>query len=301
MNTVRVFASAKLNLTLDVLGKNGGYHDIDSLVTTVDLCDKIVARKRKDGLIAVQMHGMGSENIPPEQNNAQKAGEKFVEVFQTTGADVTVYKNIPIGAGLGGSSADAAGVLRALGKLYGVSLSKLKPLADELGSDTGYLLYGGFARLTGRGEVVELLGEPPRLDVLLLCPEVGVSSGMCYRRSDELAPCTPHTEEVLSYLRSGNLEWVVKLFSNGLFPAARALCADVCRAEAELLGFSPLKVNLTGSGSGVYAVFETRELCEWAKSRYEGKFRPYLLRTANVKQGLKNPFSLGEGEDGETE
>lgn len=293
MNTVRLSAGAKLNLTLDVLGRRENYHSIDSLVTSIDLSDRIVAKKRKDGQIFVQMHGMGSENIPPDKNNAQRAGERFVQAFQTTGADIAVYKNIPIGAGLGGSSADAAGVLRALGKLYGVPLEALKPVADELGSDTGYLLSGGFARLRGRGEQVELLGDPPDLHFLLLCPKEGVSTAECYRKSDELAPLSPHTEEALSLINSGNLEWAVKLFSNGLFPAAKALCADICRAEEELLAFSPLKVNLTGSGSGVYAVFESRELCEWAKSRYKGKFRAYLLRPKKNFKEFSSPFSLG--------
>ncbi|MDE7159092.1 MAG: 4-(cytidine 5'-diphospho)-2-C-methyl-D-erythritol kinase, partial [Clostridiales bacterium] len=104
MNTVRLNAYAKLNLTLDITGTEGGYHMLDSLVTTIDLFDRIVVKKRKDKLINVIMHGMGSESIEPEHNNACLAGEAFVERFQTLGADITVYKNIPVGAGLGGSS-----------------------------------------------------------------------------------------------------------------------------------------------------------------------------------------------------
>ena len=162
MNTVRLNAYAKLNLTLDVTGTEGGYHTVDSLVTTVDLFDRIVAKKRKDGAIRLFMHGMGSEAIPPEENHAQAAAERYVVAFGTTGADITVYKNIPIGAGLGGSSADAAGALLAMNGLYGAA-KNLKPLADECGSDTGYLLRGGFARMRGRGEDIEPLGVPPEL------------------------------------------------------------------------------------------------------------------------------------------
>ena len=100
MNTVKVKSYAKVNLTLDVVGTAGGYHLIDSLVASINLYDLVCVKKRKDNLISVSMHGMDSEGIPPEQNNAFRAGETFVRRFSTKGADITVYKNIPIGAGL---------------------------------------------------------------------------------------------------------------------------------------------------------------------------------------------------------
>ena len=184
MNTARVNAYAKLNLTLDITGREGGYHTLDSLVATIDLSDRIVARRRRDNLVSVRMHGMGSESIPPEENNAQRAGEAFVSAFHTTGADISVYKDIPVGAGLGGSSADAAGVLRAMAKLYAVKDGvALKAVADMLGSDTGYLLTGGYARMRGRGTQTEPLHGLPSLSLLLLCPREGVSTAECYARS----------------------------------------------------------------------------------------------------------------------
>lgn len=298
MATVRKKVFAKLNLTLDILGAENGYHILDSLVVTVDLFDKIVAKKRRDGLVSVTMHGMGSESIPPEKNNAQRAGEAFVRTFSTGGADITVYKNIPIGAGLGGSSADAAGVLLAMADLYGISEpEKLKMLADSLGSDTGYLLTGGFARLGGRGEQVEPLGETPKLYALLLVPKSGVSTAECYALSDRLPKTAPHTERVLGHLKKGMPEWAAKLFYNDLYPAAKQLNPDVGKAFSELAQFSPLCVCMTGSGSGVYALFATEELCRWAKSRYRGRARAYVLKSIEPKQRpLRNPFSLGEEE-----
>ncbi len=285
MNTARVYAQAKLNLTLDVLGTEKGYHMLDSLVCTVDLADRIVAKKRKDGLVSVTMHGMGSESIPPEENNAQRAGEAFVSAFGTCGADITIYKNIPIGAGLGGSSADAAGVLSAMAKLYDVAdFSALKALADSLGSDTGYLLTGGFARIRGRGEQVEPLGEPPMLNVLLLVPEERVSTAECYQKCDTYAKSQPHTERALECLRAGNAEWAAKLFYNDLYPAAKELVPAVEEAFADLKHLSPWGVCMTGSGSGVFAVFETEELCKWARSRYRGKCRSYLLKTCKFRE-----------------
>ena len=293
MNTASVNAQAKLNLTLDVLGAENGYHMLDSLVCTVDLSDRVVAKKRKDGLIAVTMRGMGSESIPPEENNAQKAGEAFVSAFGTCGAEITVYKNIPIGGGLGGSSADAAGVLKAMARLYGIGDGQaLKSLADGLGSDTGYLLQGGFARLRGRGNLVEPLGEAPPLNVLLLLPAGGVSTAECYKKCDTYAKSQPHTERALEWLRTGNAEWAAKLFYNDLYPAACALNPDVEKALFALREFSPWGASMTGSGSGVFAVFETRELCEWAKSRYRGKCRAYVLKTTNMRERERSLYSI---------
>lgn len=280
MNLVKIQAHAKLNLTLDVLGKKGAFHEIDSLVVTIDLSDKIVLKKRRDKQIRLSMYGMGSEQILPEENNAMRAAEAFVKRFETSGAEISVYKNIPIGAGLGGSSADAAGVLNGLSKLYEINEeSALKALADELGSDTGYLLKGGFARLKGRGEEVQDLGVSPSLFALLLIPEGRISTAECYQKSDLISRAALRTEEAKRMIDCGNLDWAKRLFSNGLFEAAKTILPDVALAVRELSEFSPQAVVMTGSGSGVYALFETEELCRWALSRYRGKFRALCVKT----------------------
>ena len=301
MNTVRLNAYAKINLTLALTGRRGEYHTLDSLVCTIDLFDRIVVKKRKDKLVRVFMYGMGSESISPEENNAQRAGEKFVQAFGTSGADITIYKNIPVGAGLGGSSADAAGVLNALAKLYGIADSgALKSLADELGSDTGYMLTGGFARMTGRGEEVRFLGEFPRLALLLVLPKEGVSTAACYRLSDTLKGDGADSALSLSLLQNGDLQAFCASLKNDLYPAARVLLSDVEEALAEAESFSPWGACMTGSGSGVFAVFETEELASWAKSRYRGKHRVLVSHTCSPKmeksKKFRNPFSLSEEE-----
>lgn len=301
MNAARVYAYAKVNLTLDITGTENGYHTLDSLVTTISLCDRIVAKKRKDGLISVTMRGMGSESIPPETNNAQKAGELFVSRFQTKGADIAVYKNIPIGAGLGGSSADAAGTINALAALYGIKdRAALKETADEVGSDTGFLLEGGFARIRGRGEKIEFLGECPELHFLLICPASGVSSAACYREYDDLAQKSdPTTSFVLARMRAGDWRGAAGAFQNALYPAAARLNRDAEIALEEAKSFSPLGAGMTGSGSAAFALFESAELCEWAKSRYRGSFRAICadaVSPAAYRKAARNPFALGEEE-----
>ncbi len=284
MRIVKLKSYAKVNMTLEITGIEKGYHTLDSLVANVDLFDWLVLKKRKDALSSIAMKGMGSEQIPPEKNNALKAAEAFSAAFGTAGAEITVYKNIPIGAGLGGSSADVVGVLNGMAKLYGVEdREALKTLADTLGSDTGYMLEGGFARMRGRGERVERLPLTNALHFLLLCPDTAVSTAACYRAYDT-APKTLEyrgspTEDLIACLQKGDANEGGMYLTNDLFRAACALNEDVGRAYEEANGFSPLGTVMTGSGSGVFAWFETKELAEWAKSRYKGKFHAYVVKT----------------------
>ena len=300
MNTAKVLAYAKLNLTLDIHGTENGYHMLDSLVVTVGLYDKIIVKKRKDSRVGITMHGMGSENIPFEGNNAVRAAEAFIRKFRTAGAEITVYKNIPMGAGLGGSSADAAGVLNAMAKLYGVKDERaIEEIADALGSDTKYLLHGGFARLRGRGECIERLGECPEMHFLLLCPKNGVSTAECYKQYDaQQKTCEPRTDRCLSAWKSMGMEAGAKFFGNDLYGAAADIEPDAAEAFRTVKSFSPLGAAMTGSGSAAFALFSARELAEWAKSRYRGKFRVYCVDAADAvkKKKWRNPFVLDADE-----
>ncbi len=277
---VRVKAYAKLNFTLDITGYSAGYHMLDSLVCTVDMFDLIKLKKRRDSLVFVEMHGQGCELIPPEKNNAVKAAEAYIKEFNTGGADITIYKNIPVGAGMGGSSADVAGVLNGMARLYGTgSEVRLKQIADSLGSDSGYILTGGWARLKGRGEKVENLDISAGLYVLMLLPHSGVSTPECYRLYNGLKENTTRTQDAVDRLICRDYAGFGAQLGNALYAPACALNADVERAKKELESFSPLGVVMTGSGSGVFALFETAELRDWAASRYRGKFRAIKLKT----------------------
>ena len=305
MKKITITAYAKVNLTLEIVGEAGGYHLLDSCVASVDMYDQIVLKTRKDKLSGVTMKGMGSESIPPEQNNALKAAESFSQAFDTNGVDITVYKNIPMGAGLGGSSADVAGVLNGMAALYGVTdREKLGWIADGLGSDTKYMLNGGFARMQGRGEHLTFLDIQPKLYMLLLCPDTSVSSGACYKEYDQMPKTgvkteNSATENLIAALRRKDIKEVGRYLMNDLYLPAANLNADVKKAYEESLAFSPLGAVMTGSGSCVLSLFESKELCEWAKSRYKGKFRAYTvgtLRPDKKKKGFKNPFVLSEDE-----
>ncbi len=304
MKTVKMKSYAKINLTLEITGVEGGYHTLDSLVASVDIFDLLVLKTRKGKLSSITMKGMGSESIPPEKNNALKAAEEFSAEFGVDGADITVYKNIPIGAGLGGSSADIVGVINGMAKLYGITdRARLKALADRMGSDTGYMLDGGFARMRGRGEIVEKLPLKNTLYMFLLCPKESVSTVECFRAYDGMPKTLEYrgcpAQDCIDFLSKNQVNEVGKYLMNDLFRASCSLNPSVYKAYEEAESFSPLGTCMTGSGSGVFALFETRELCEWAKSRYRGKFDAYVIKTVipdyeGKKKGWRNPFILDE-------
>lgn len=314
MRSVKIKSYAKINLTLEITGIENGYHMLDSLVANIDLFDLLVLKKRKGALSSVTMKGMGSESIPPEKNNALKAAEAFSAAFGTDGVDITVYKNIPIGGGLGGSSADVVGVLNGMAALYGIKdREKLKELADTLGSDTGYMLNGGFARMQGRGEKVTKLDLTNKLHFLLICPNSSVSAGECYRAFDTQPRTLEYkgsqTQRCIDFLQTNDLNEGGRYLMNDLFRAAYSLNAEVGKAYEEATSFSPLGATMSGSGSCVFAMFETKELCEWAKSRYKGKFRAYVVETvipdytkiAKNATSWRNPFVLSDEEMEEAE
>ena len=311
MNSVKIKSYAKINLTLVIQGVENGFHLLDSAVANIDICDTIYLKKKKGKYSNVIMHGQGSEHIPPEKNNALKAAEAFSAAFGTDGAEITVFKDIPIGAGLGGSSADICGVLNGMARLYGIEdREKVKALADTLGSDTGYMLNGGFARMQGRGEQVTPIKTDMTLYLLVICPKSSVSAGACYQKYDEL----PHTlawresqtENCIRALLEKDVNGVCASLTNDLYVPALHVNDDVLTAYEQARSFSPLGACMSGSGSAVFALFETKELCVWAKSRYKGKFRVFTAKTivpdytGTKKQKLgiwRSPYRLSEEEE----
>lgn len=280
MERVCVQSPAKLNLTLEITGIEGGFHLLDSVVVTIDIFDAVTVRKRTDGRVAISMRGMGSEGIPPEANNAARAASLFVERFSTGGADIFIDKNIPMGAGLGGSSADAAGVLNALSQLYGTGFEGIAEIADMVGSDTRYMLSGGWARMCGRGNVLRPIESAMALNFLIIAPYSGVSTAQCYKKYDELAcGASGNSAAAQAALESGDYFALCKSFYNALYAPARLINPEAERALSEALSLSPDGAAMTGSGSAVFAVFPGEEECRRAKSRYSGNFRAFCAKT----------------------
>ena len=270
-----VKAYAKINLTLNITGINGGFHDIESIVTTIDIYDTITVSARRDDKITLEMRMAGkrfAEDIPVERNNAYKAAKLFAETFKTGGADVKIIKRIPLAGGLGGSSADAAGVLNAMKALYSVS-EDVKSLADMLGSDTGYMTSGGFAVISGRGERVEKIESEMKLHFVLIYAQSGVNTAECYKKFDEIGAQGVLSDNLAAAeaVKNDDLKTLGKCVGNALYLPAAELNKEVESNLGEIKSLSPTACGMTGSGSTVFGIFETEELCRWAVDKLRKK------------------------------
>ncbi len=291
MDYAKVKSYAKINLGLSITGRDNGYHSLESVVVTVDLCDVIsIVKRKKDKLVGVTMSGLGSEQIPFESNNAVKAARAFIERYDTCGVDISIRKNIPMGAGLGGSSADISGVLRAMSRLFGTPDWELKALADGLGSDCGYMLYGGYAQIGGRGEKVSFIDSSFPLDIGILLPKTPVSTAECYKKYDEMnvRERGDFMQNIRAAIFSSDKRALGQALCNSLYAPACALNPDVEKACRELAAFDPFGVGMTGSGSAVFAIFENDSFLRYAKSRYSGSCEFIMTKTKLPAREDKN-------------
>ena len=300
MRTIRQKAYAKVNLFLDITGIEDGYHTIDTVVTTISLYDELVISKRKDDKIVFRTHGSLYSVTDSYDNNVYKAAKLFQERFATKGVDITLHKNLPVSSGLGGSSADIAGTLIGLKKLFDKN-ADVKELADALGSDSGYLLEGGFARLTGRGEIVESLDISKKLYFVIACAKGGVNTAACYKKYDELEKPTyrPTSEEFIERLKSDSAK--DDDYFNALYPPAAEINPKVKELYEAMKALSPKGCAMSGSGSGVFAIFDSAELCEWAKEKIKKIVKDVFVAESLTKEEMnkrsfffRNLYSIEE-------
>lgn len=247
--------NAKINLTLDILGRENGFHNLSSLVAEINIGDTISIKKRKDNLIVLRVKGA---NLPlDENNNAYKAAKLFMQTFNTCGVDIFIDKKIAIGGGLGGSSADIAGVLLCMKKLFNLDNS-LQPLAQKLGSDVSYMLSGGYAVISGRGEKVQRVNSKLKLYLLLLSDKKSVLAKDCYAQFDRQGKSFVQlTSLARESLEKGDFLALKNYLKNDLYESAKSLNPQI-EQNLNLINLDKNAV-MTGSGSTVFAIYERKK------------------------------------------
>ena len=277
---VKIKIPAKINLTLDVLGVKDGYHKISSLVASVNLYDAISLSARKDDEVNISFRGL-PVGIGEKDSLAFKAAKLFMDEFSVSGADIEITRAIPAGGGLGGSSADVAGVLLGMQKLYGVSRD-MDNLAARLGSDTSYMLKGGYALLKGKGEKVRLLPDiKKKFYLVIITCDKGVSSGECYSEFDRQGKKYPQrTGGAARLLAEGDTENFLKTLKNDLYRPACAFVPEIEDNVNELLSLGA--ACMTGSGSAVYGIYPDKKTRNHAFKKLYPKYGKKLLKAKTV-------------------
>jgi 4-diphosphocytidyl-2-C-methyl-D-erythritol kinase len=269
---MQLFAPAKINLSLKVLRRReDGFHEIETLMAPISLCDELTIKPNDSGTGII--FSSDDPTLPSGEENliVRAARRFFTEIRQEPRLRIALRKKIPHGAGLGGGSSDAASTLLGLNQLQDAPLSsaRLTSLAAEIGSDVPFFLGPGPARCRGRGEIVEPVEGLPKLSLLLLKPEFGVSTGWAYqqwRDSGELPGVDYAAQKIGGLVLQNDLERPV--FEKHLFLARMK---GWLREQPEVAG-----ALLSGSGSTMFAVLRDGAMTEGLASRARRELDPEL-------------------------
>ena len=249
-------APAKINLTLDVLHKRpDGFHEVEMIMTTVDLADRVWLRPMNDGKITIK----ASERFVPNdrKNLAYQAAELLQKQYGITeGVEITLEKSIPVAAGLAGGSSDAAATLRGLNRLWNLQIGadELAALGARIGSDVSFCVHGGTALATGRGEKIKHLPVPPNCWVILAKPAISVSTGDIYGNLDLSAVTHPNTIGMIEALEASDYEAMCKSVGNVLEPVTMDLHPQVVVLKEQMQKFGADAVLMSGSGPTVFGL-----------------------------------------------
>lgn len=285
MAELRELAYAKINLSIDVLKvRPDGYHEVEMIMQSVDLYDELIFSLRGDGMVHFKCDSEVTTN--PEDNLVLRAARLLKKKYAVkNGANLSLIKKIPMEAGLGGGSSDAAATLRGLNRLWGLDLkpSSLEQLAAELGSDVPYCVQGGTAFAFERGEKVRPLPSFGLWDLLLIKPPFGLSTPKVYHEFDKrehkvrYASRTIESELLeknkISFSRlSDFLHNDLQAVSCGLKPEVGQLILSLENQGAAAL--------MSGSGPTVIGFFADQESREKACAKYlNAGYRCYLVQT----------------------
>lgn len=276
MITLREYAYAKVNLTLDVLDRRpDDYHDLKSVMQTISMRDDI---EIDIGTNAPWKLVCTDTQIPADETNlAWKAARHFFDRIgkDPNGIEIRILKRIPSGAGLGGGSADAAAVLRALNNHYGnpMSILALAELGATVGSDVPFCVVGGTAMVEGRGERLRKLPNMPDCIFVVCKPDFSVSTPELYRKIDEtVIGKRPDHSAMETAILSGDIVKVAQCLYNVFDPIVTAEHLELNYIKSICNSYGSLGQIMTGSGSAVFAIVPEFEyaavICDMLKANY---------------------------------
>lgn len=274
---------AKINLTLDVLGKlPNGYHEVKMIMQTVNLFDLVIVDKCQKGIRL----STNSKSLPTNDKNiAYKAAQLFFETVNINkGAKILIHKNIPIAAGLAGGSGNAATVLCALNALYNANLpdTKLQEMALSLGADVPYCIIGGTCLAEGIGEKLTPLSPLPCLPVVLVKPNINISTQTIYNNIDSEANLThPNTDLALTAIKSGDMDLLFSNMQNIMEDVSVQLCPEITKIKNTLSELGAKVALMSGSGPTVYGIFgdnlTAKNACDILSKTYKQTYLTHIF------------------------
>ena len=287
MKKVEEKAYAKINLVLNIGDlRPDGYHDIQTIMQSLELHDDVTVEQTGGTGITVTA---SVDTIPTDESNlAVKAVKAFAAKtgVPADGLSIHIEKRIPVAAGLGGGSSDAAATLRALNVLYETNLSvdELAEIGIEVGSDVPFCVHGGCAYVEGKGDMVVPTTPMPQCIIVIGKPDLAISTEKMYQRFDqaELPQRADHTPEIMLGLRWENLKAVAESVGNAFEQVLMKNERNTMDMMKEVMNqFGTLGTAMTGSGPAVFGIFDNelyaRVASETLRQRLKGN--PEIVET----------------------
>lgn len=266
MESIRLKAMGKINLSIDIKGiLDDGYHDVEMVMQSVNLADKLLIRKSEEGF------SMKCSNVDVpvgKKNIIYKTWMIMKNKYKIDGGiEVFLEKNIPIAAGMAGGSANSAAIFVGINKLFELGLDdeNLIDLSKELGSDIAFCIKGGTYLATGRGtDLVKLDDLDFDIEVLVCRPNVFVSTKKVYKKFDTMYEKNnnierPDNQNLIRAIKDKNMDDLVASMCNVLEPVTRQGCSDIARIEKIMLQEGADKAMMSGSGPTVFAFFSDKK------------------------------------------
>jgi 4-diphosphocytidyl-2-C-methyl-D-erythritol kinase len=283
---------AKLNLYLQILNqRKDNFHNLSTLFARIDLADRITFRVRRDNAIKITTN---SRQVPKDKTNlCYRAAALLQQEFKvSSGIEIGLSKRIPVGAGLGGGSSNAASVLLGLNKFWNLDLSKAKlaKLAAKLGSDVPFFIYQvKFALGAGRGDKIRPLPglNRTKLWFILVYPNFKVSTPLIYRKYDAylakkksfsgLTMPGYNVKILTSELLKKGAKFDLKLLFNNLEPVTQSLYPQVQQVKKAFCAMGLDRVMMSGSGPAVFAVCDSGLQAKRLKSKLSKQFKRWQI------------------------
>ncbi len=277
---MHVVARAKINWTLDIVGKReDGYHLMDMLMQPVELADELTLEKTENGL-TLTVSGYPRVKAGPDNLALRAAQALQAQTGYRGGASIHLHKRIPVGAGLGGGSADAAGVLAGLNRLWetGLTQPELEALGLRLGADVPFCLRGGLQRAQGVGEKLTPMACGGLFWLVILQPCPGLSTREVFGRFRlDARENRPDTQTAARALAEGDWRGLCRSLGNVLQGVSAELRPEIGEGIAALREHGAAGAWMTGSGSAVFGLFTRAQVAREAQQELHRRWRSCFM------------------------
>ena len=286
MNSIGLKSRAKINLSIDVLGKRqDGYHIVEMIMQTIDLYDNLEITQIEEDSIKIKSN---SQDIPLNQDNiVYKAANILKEKFNIKkGIEISIQKNIPVAAGMAGGSSNAAAVLVGLNRIWDLGLNQLelKDIALQLGADVPFCITGGSALAQGIGEeLTDIKGLNENIHILICKPNIFVSTKEVYQSLDmNEIKNRPDNQKLIDALQINDVKYVSENMVNVLEEVTSSKYNEINQIERIIMDNKALGSMMSGSGPTVFGLFDNKEYAIRAKEELLQNYNQvYLVKSSD--------------------